>query len=261
MKTRISFLLPLLAINTFVLFPDVSPNVKVTESGVGFGVGTATPQEMLDVNGRIRDISGIVMPVGSSIPFFGTGDSVPEGWLLCDGRAMRSKEYLDLFHVIGYIYGDGSTDTRVEAITDGDFNLPDMRGMFMRSVNNPITNTDDYTLVESDIDPDEDTRQEKLGENQPLKTGIGSVQDHATQRITGDIIGTYLFHRSPAITANGALNAESKGYTATGSSHGKGTLSRSLTFDSADSISPYPAKTSEYETRPKNMYVNYIIKY
>ena len=260
MKNTLSILSLIFLLSASALFSDViTPSVEVTDTGVG--IGTSDPQEMLDVNGRIRDKNGIIMPVGSGMPFFGTGNSVPDGWLLCDGRAMRSIEYLDLFQVIGTIYGDGSTDTRVEAITDGDFNLPDMRGMFMRGVNNPITNTDEYTLVESDIDPDEDTRQEKLGENQPLKTGIGSVQDHAMQRITGDIIGTYLFHRSPAITAHGALNAESKGYTATGSSGANGTLSRSLTFNSANSVSPCPAKTSEYETRPKNIYVNYIIKY
>ena len=106
---------------------------------------------------------------------------------------MRAEDYPDLYQVIGTIYGDGSTDTRVEAITDGDFNLPDLRGMFMRGVNNPDTNTDDYTLVESDRDPDEDDRREKLGEDQPRKEGIGSVQNDAMQRITGDIIGHYMF--------------------------------------------------------------------
>ena len=82
MKNRIVIFCLLLFISTFALFAQVTPSVEVTNNGVG--VGTADPQEMLDVNGRIRDISGLVTPVGSGIPFFGTGDTVPEGWLLCD---------------------------------------------------------------------------------------------------------------------------------------------------------------------------------
>jgi len=45
---------------------------------------------------------------------------IPEGWLLCDGRELSSKDYSELFDVLGYIYGAGDrTNT---------FNLPNLTG-------------------------------------------------------------------------------------------------------------------------------------
>jgi microcystin-dependent protein len=47
------------------------------------------------------------------------GDTVPEGWLPCDGRLLLVHEHNDLFGLIYNLYGgDGETD----------FALPDLRG-------------------------------------------------------------------------------------------------------------------------------------
>lgn len=68
--------------------------------------------------------SGI--PTGSLMPY--AGSSAPTDWLLCDGSAVSRTTYVDLFTVIGTVYGSG----------DGfsTFNIPDMRGRTPFGVDN-----------------------------------------------------------------------------------------------------------------------------
>ena len=54
------------------------------------------------------------VPVGTIIPF--AGNSIPEGYLLCDGSAISRTDYATLFAVIGTIYGTGDGNST--------FNLP-----------------------------------------------------------------------------------------------------------------------------------------
>ncbi len=50
--------------------------------------------------------------------------SAPNGWLVCDGRAVSRTTYSDLFDAIGTLYGAGDGSTT--------FNIPDCRKEFMR---------------------------------------------------------------------------------------------------------------------------------
>ena len=54
--------------------------------------------------------------VGTIYPF--AGSTIPDTFMLCDGSALDTTEYSELFSVIGYTYG-GSGDS---------FNIPDLRG-------------------------------------------------------------------------------------------------------------------------------------
>lgn len=54
-------------------------------------------------------------PVGTVITFAGT--TAPQGYLLCDGRAVSRTVYSELFSVIGTTYGPGDGSS--------SFNLPD----------------------------------------------------------------------------------------------------------------------------------------
>lgn len=73
-------------------------------------------------------------PIGTILPFAGdvTDATVSallneEGWLPCIGLSFNKKDYRDLFAVIGYRFGGG-----------GDFfNLPDARGLFIRGAQAP----------------------------------------------------------------------------------------------------------------------------
>jgi microcystin-dependent protein len=61
--------------------------------------------------------------------------TAPTGWLECDGSEVSRTTYADLFAIIGEIYGDGDNSTT--------FNLPDLRGEFIRGFDNGVGNDPD----------------------------------------------------------------------------------------------------------------------
>jgi len=61
-------------------------------------------------------------PAGAVMPF--AMDSVPAGWLECDGSAVSRTTYATLFSAIGTVFGVGDGSTT--------FNVPDLRGQFIR---------------------------------------------------------------------------------------------------------------------------------
>ena len=72
---------------------------------------------------EIERLKKEVCPVGTIQVF--SYNTIPEGWLLCDGRFLQINEHPDLFRVIGftYTYGGDKKDF---------FQLPDLRGRFIR---------------------------------------------------------------------------------------------------------------------------------
>lgn len=60
--------------------------------------------------------------VGFIKPF--AGNTVPDGYLYCDGSAVSRTTYSELFAAIGTLYGAGDGSTT--------FNVPDLRGYFLR---------------------------------------------------------------------------------------------------------------------------------
>jgi hypothetical protein len=151
-------------------------------------------------------------PVGAILPFGGTKENIPNGWQLCDGKLLDTLNYKELFVVIGYNWGKG---------LNGTFNVPDLRGEFLRGV-----------TYNSEKDPDVNKRNEN-GEGQ--KNSVGSYQEDA-----------FANHTHPIKRGSPGDNA--------------GLL--------AGNVSPllggtYPTELSTSggsETRPKNAYVNYIIR-
>ena len=61
---------------------------------------------------------GDTLPIGAILPF--SSDTIPNGWLLCDGRAVSRTEYAELFKAIGTKHGSGDGSTT--------FNLPNPKG-------------------------------------------------------------------------------------------------------------------------------------
>lgn len=78
-----------------------------------------TPKKLLD--------SGAVF-AGEVRVFAGAEANIPEGWLPCNGAAISRTTYSRLFGVIGTAYGSGNGSTT--------FNLPDLRGEFIRGLDN-----------------------------------------------------------------------------------------------------------------------------
>ena len=65
------------------------------------------------------------IPIGSVSAF---SASVPSGWIDCDGSAISRTSYASLFSEIGTLYGVGDGSTT--------FNIPDLRGEFIRGYDN-----------------------------------------------------------------------------------------------------------------------------
>src|SRR5947207_3752286 len=66
---------------------------------------------------------------GSVISFSGNAEKLArleaQGWLKCDGRTVSKQTYPELFSMIGTTYGGNGNP---------DFALPNMRGLFLRGV-------------------------------------------------------------------------------------------------------------------------------
>lgn len=100
---------------------------KLDKSG-GSVSGSLTVSDSLVVNGtNFFDI----VPTGAVLPF--AGSAPPSLYLICDGSAISRSTYSKLFQVIGTAYGIGDGSTT--------FNLPDLRWMFLRGAGPHISTT------------------------------------------------------------------------------------------------------------------------
>lgn len=71
---------------------------------------------------RVSSLTNLLVPTGAVQAF--AMNSNPSGWLKCDGSAVSRSAYSALFTAIGVTYGAGDGSTT--------FNLPDLRGYFVR---------------------------------------------------------------------------------------------------------------------------------
>jgi microcystin-dependent protein len=205
----------------FALHMDKSapPNFTILKNG-NVGIGVDSPTVQLEVKGRIKDQTGFLMPVGTVCSY--AGDDIPEGWLLCDGRPVSRSAYNDLYKAIKNGWGSGDNSST--------FNLPDLRGQFLRGVDNSPTQGT------SGADPDKDVRTANaVGGN--IGNLVGSKQTDIFAAHSHNSIGTYLRYVFPS----GYLKVQS------------GTDTDISTITTGN--------TGGNETRPKNAYVYYIIKY
>lgn len=67
---------------------------------------------------------GLAIPAGTVVAF--AGAAAPAGYLICDGSAVSRTTYADLFAVCSGTYGNGDGAST--------FNLPDLRGEFVRGL-------------------------------------------------------------------------------------------------------------------------------
>lgn len=172
----------------------------------------------------------IGVPVGTVVAFAGqiTSPSAEYktniealGWMICDGRELEKGQYPELFAALGNLYGG----------QDEMFNLPDYRGYFLRGVD-----------ADGKHDPDTDKRIAPAGGQQ---TGVGSSQDDALQTHQHTYNKTELTTIVPGDTLPPTPVA--------------GPPKAALTVEPIDK--PNNPKISAHETRPKNIYVHYMIKY
>jgi microcystin-dependent protein len=163
------------------------------------------------------------MPVGVILPFGASIDNahpVPAGWLRCDGTAISRQAYPLLYQAIGDLWGAGDGVT--------SFNVPDLRGYFLRGHN----------------------------DGQGVDKDPASRVNHAGTAILGDVVGSYqadaFYQHSHPISQRVSCdrgNTNDNLYNVT-------VVNR---YGMIDTITA--TTVGGNETRPVNASVEYIIRY
>jgi microcystin-dependent protein len=172
-----------------------------------------------------------LVPAGTVVAF--AGATVPSGWLLCDGATYPTTgNYAALFSAIGNLWGGSGAV----------FKVPDMRGEFLRG-----------RVDGSGNDPDSALRT-------PLGTGtatnVGSLQTDAFQGHRHGFAGDDASDNRTVVPASGQMIANIV----------YNDFNLYIRNDVTGTGDPRPDPThgsprNSSETRPRNVYVNYIIKY
>ncbi|WP_262527909.1 phage tail protein [Agrobacterium tumefaciens] len=163
----------------------------------------------------IHNALAINTPAGS-ITIWAT-ETAPAGWLICNGAAVSRTTYAGLFAVLGGYYGTGDGSTT--------FNIPDLRGLFVRGKDNGRGLDPNRTLGSYQ---DSDNKWHGHGVNDPGHSH-GGVQNG--QASTGR---STAIDQPPAVYSFGSTWGATTGISIQGSGGN--------------------------ESRPRNIAMNYIIK-
>lgn len=170
---------------------------------------------------RIQHLESQQTPSGTIVAF--GGKDLPAGWLRCDGGRLKITDHPRLFSAIGTSWGDPDGPENVE------FNLPDLAGMFLRGV-----------TTDKKRDPDSSKRT--------------SSQDGGN---TGAAVGSY---QPDAFAAHNHMQR----VLARPGASGPKQVRISYVVDAPgipyDQDTAYTHDSGGSETRPKNVFVHYIIK-
>lgn len=189
------------------------------------------PQAMVAGNGS---------PPGTIIAF--AGQSIPPGWLPCDGSARNSQDYPTLAAVLAGAWGSDFGTSCVSSSGTCDFELPDLRGEFLRG-SGP-------TLAVA-------TKQEDTTRLPRAGWSVSSGGDHShfsVRRTSADRQDPNL----PHITSTGQAVTQSGDYKYWMASSAN-TPDWGRTSDSGTHV--HAISGGDNETRPTNTAVHFIIKY
>ncbi|HIJ64659.1 MAG TPA: tail fiber protein [Candidatus Hydrogenedentes bacterium] len=176
--------------------------------------------------------------------FAGPKDKRPAGWLLCDGDVYEKEKYRNLFDAIGTHWGDGSGDGKT-------FNVPDLRGMFLRGVAHGSEN-----------DPGRNERTPSGPEGK--SDAVGSKQEYASA-LPRDPWKAFKTEAETGMHGHGMKASKEhrpdkviRGVLASGqlSKHWVDVIDKK-----GGKHEHTISRGGDEETRPRNVYVNWIIKY
>ncbi len=159
------------------------------------------------------------------------GVTPPTGWLLCNGQTVSRTTYANLFAIIGTAYGAGDG-----SIT---FHMPDFRGRFARGL---------------DIGAGNDTD----AAGRTASNAGGNTGDNV-EILKGDALGSHLHLTVSSTPSNGGLNGSNQvSYRGV-----SGSNSGNYNLYGTGSVANWGRSSAAggNETRPKNLSVNYMIKY
>lgn len=193
---------------------------------------------------RILGLNYVDTPVGSIQPF--GGSVAPTGWLICDGTSYLKTQFPQLATAIGGNFGSA----------DGThFNVPDLRGRFVRGSDNMGTGA-------AGRDPGDSRSPMATGGNGG--TIVGSVQPDAFQGhyMTTAAIGGVAASMTPAAIDDGGSGSGFSNKRALAVSLGvNGVWGTDAPIIPAASDGVHGTPRLASESRGTNANANYIIKY
>jgi microcystin-dependent protein len=190
----------------------------------------------LDARLSALEAPGSRQPPGTIVAF--GGSVAPPGWFLCDGTALdgTKPDYAALYGAIGVAFGGNSTSR--------SFNVPDLRGRFLRGLDNGTGN-----------DPDVARR-------------TASNPGGSTGPMLGTLEGDSFASHSHGVVDPGHTHALNKNIAVGGDwTNGGNNWALATNLGTPFEVAATTAMTNVTiqnaggaETRPKNVAVNYIIK-
>lgn len=165
----------------------------------------------INENGTLTKDRSKIGHIGDIIAFYGS--TAPEGTLVCNGAAISRTTYSELFGVIGTTAGAGDGSTT--------FNLPDLRGLFLRGLNG--TNAAALGVEQGDAMRNIDgsfSLRDVVGSNGQLYTLIGRAippfrwtqnvdpgSNHALSGLSNAVFGvTEIYYEPSTVVPNAAEN-------------------------------------------------------
>lgn len=163
--------------------------------------------------------------------------AIPKGWLLCDGKAYSRNDYSELFATIGTVWGEGDGVTT--------FNVPDLRGMFLRGVDGgrQIDVGRAFASVQTDL------LQSHQHQGQKLSTPHFSSTENYWDGHTTDILGYRL-----RLFGSGMISI----FTGIESENIHGYIVEPYSVDEREDV--VLRSSGEGETRPMNVSIVFAIK-
>ena len=200
-------------------------------------------------------VNPVSLPSGAVQEF--AGSTAPEGWLMCDGSAVSRTDYAALFSVIGDTYGVGDGSTT--------FNLPDLRGEFVRGLDDMGTaqgargvdsgrglgSTQTDTTAPNGMSASTSASSQGAGNHQHFTLRSGRVSAQNT-------VGNNEYVMAEYVQSSGSAN-----YIKVGTSSVANVGLTSTPTNGTTHTHPISASTSlsgDTETRPRNCAMNFIIK-
>ena len=178
------------------------------------------------------------IPTGTIQTF--PSNTIPDGWLICNGTALSTTTYSRLFSVIGYTYGNPG---------GGNFSLPDLRNKFPKGKG--VAETLGATGGNNTLN--DHTHTHTIG----LSGGMYGVGDHShpVDLYTGGTPGGFSMTWPNSVNNPPITHNNSGVYTTGAGSHNHG-----YDFSVGGSVGT-GSSPSGTDNRPAFQNVNYIIKY
>lgn len=160
---------------------SVKPTFSMKQTSISVQQGFPTSDAIDTALGSQNRDTFVLIPVGSVIAYTAPVDSahsLPSNFMICDGTALKKIEFPTLWNALQLTYGNGSQQ-RGASVVGYDFNLPDLRGYFLRGI-------DDTPKLDTTAKRDPDSPRQ-VGSIQPddLKRHSHTVELPSTNYQTG----------------------------------------------------------------------------